>query len=446
LYDVRFVKANYLATTLHLRIYGAESPRTDSAELVMRLVKLTVIWGQVFDDRGHPLSGARITAMLKEGASFRKSQYKTIVDQRGEYRLHGLPPGHYTVAALYNSTSGEGGSGMAFCPANHTSTLAVGPDAGTVRCDFIIPSQPPHKIAGRVITKEGNNQRFIASLVVAEFTDLVVATTYTDGGGSYSFDGLASGSYFVFLSGPVALAMPERAMLAEEAMYGRVRVDVADHDVTGLTTAVYPGTTVAFSLVSVGTGTPCSEAVQVDLALAEGWAILGGHRVLLSSKNRQIVQGLAPARYRMLLSAGAPLCSFQPIRYGSTTSELDGLDLSDTASGEAVGLLVAISRSELSNYVPVSPSPESCLVMMLPYKANTDMQVFLIRPGEGGDADFLSSGRYGVRVLQLSYSRHSQWWVGLKGLRDVVIPGDYERRTAPFECEQKPTVQGGPQR
>lgn len=76
------------------------------AGLDVRLAPGAVISGRIYDQFGKPQAGARVTALERrryggqdQMARARSSSGLTTTDDRGEYRIYGLPPGEFYVAA-----------------------------------------------------------------------------------------------------------------------------------------------------------------------------------------------------------------------------------------------------------------------------------------------------------------------------------------------------------
>ncbi len=73
-------------------------------DMVLRLIPTGAITGRVYDEAGDPIEGGRIRALRH---SYERNQRQfvqaatAVTNDRGEYRLYGLPPGQYYVSATY---------------------------------------------------------------------------------------------------------------------------------------------------------------------------------------------------------------------------------------------------------------------------------------------------------------------------------------------------------
>jgi hypothetical protein len=79
---------------------------------LLRMVRAGTISGIVFDDQGRAIPNALVAAVLPDALDPARSQTVQVAqtDDRGGYRLVGLPPGTYFVSAAAQSISAEPGS------------------------------------------------------------------------------------------------------------------------------------------------------------------------------------------------------------------------------------------------------------------------------------------------------------------------------------------------
>ena len=82
----------------------ATFPLANKNTIGIGLTQASAISGQVLDGQGNPLQGANVYAIARRGADGapRYIQFGNLghTDDNGKYRLHGLPPGHYSVAVV----------------------------------------------------------------------------------------------------------------------------------------------------------------------------------------------------------------------------------------------------------------------------------------------------------------------------------------------------------
>ncbi len=155
-YTLAALKGGYVQTT-----YGARRPGRGQgvplalvngqrlADLTIRLLRGSVITGTVTEQNGRPaaFAGVQVTEVDTTGGARKPvlGAHRTTTDDRGEYRVFGLPPGEYLVMALPPSSAGTAGlrrvteaeiqwaaaaSSAAATPGFAQTPLATAPPAG----------------------------------------------------------------------------------------------------------------------------------------------------------------------------------------------------------------------------------------------------------------------------------------------------------------------------
>jgi hypothetical protein len=126
-YTIAAVKPGYVSAT-----YGEKQPGRGPGIVVsllagqrhdgmhMRLIRGGVITGRIFDDGGRPFAGAPVTVMESRIVNGQQRfvtppvgpgavlEPRAVTDDRGIYRIYGLPAGEYIVSAIA-SVAGAGG-------------------------------------------------------------------------------------------------------------------------------------------------------------------------------------------------------------------------------------------------------------------------------------------------------------------------------------------------
>jgi hypothetical protein len=105
-YVVRISKTNYIETSIRIRTASL------GERLVIRLVRCGSIGGRVADLNGAPVANAYIYAL---GGT---QPVDVETDANGEYRIFGLKPGKYRIAAAYGQH--DAGRGAHWCSAAAT--------------------------------------------------------------------------------------------------------------------------------------------------------------------------------------------------------------------------------------------------------------------------------------------------------------------------------------
>lgn len=249
----------------------------DTATLT--LVKGGVITGKVTNSSGEPVVGALVKAIkvreandkqvrvrgdvgsqITESMEMMLGPFKT--DDRGIYRIYGLAPGYYQVAA--GGRSGQGfslggenaydGDAPTYYPSGTIETAAdvtvlAGVDAANI--DIRYRENRGHSIGGTVTVSAGPAPQAITVLLSRATNGVVDATTVVMAGRDrFGFDTLLDGEYVVTAmgtSGNMGMAAGAEGITASVSQPRRVTVRGAD--VSGINLVVEPLASIAGRIV-----------------------------------------------------------------------------------------------------------------------------------------------------------------------------------------------------
>jgi hypothetical protein len=260
-------------------------------EIELRLTPWGAITGRVLDDLREPVEGARVQLLeVRYEAGQRRLVPAGEVldarsDDRGEFRLYGLMPGRYVVAAGVGqvATADMPGFARSYYPGVPSATSAqfvtvsAGDDVQAI--DVVLVRAQTFRVAGRVLDafgqpRTGGNMQMFPSFAAGATASVGVSARLNDDG-SFEFPNVAPGQY-------VIQAYRGRTGAASEGEFGAIRVAVADRDVTGLVLQTAMGSTITGRVVldplaaarSVPTGGIEVSPVPADfdLAPARNWA------------------------------------------------------------------------------------------------------------------------------------------------------------------------------
>lgn len=222
-----------------------------------------VITGKVTNSDGRPVIEEKISISpveTKQGYTyFDNSTAQTRTDDRGIYRMFGVPPGKYRVAAGENqdvSVGRElGGSGYrrtfhpATADASEATIIEVTEGGEATNVDITLArSIVKYSVRGRII--DGDSGQPLANISYG--VERYVSDNYTAGlrtgavtnkDGEFRLDNLAPGKYAVFFDTP-----PDSDWRADH-----LRFDVIDQDVKGLTVRTSRGSSISGVIVPDGT-------------------------------------------------------------------------------------------------------------------------------------------------------------------------------------------------
>ncbi len=214
--------------------------------VTLNLTRGGVITGTVTSASGEPLVQIAVRATLIRDANanvnstFRFPQERTT-DDRGVYRLYGLPAGTYIVSAGGRMTTFSLGvydsEAPTFAPSSTRDTAAeVEVKAGqeTSGIDIRYRAEPGHSISGTVTGQTSGNAfaNIALSQVVHGVSQLVAVSYQPQNGKGFAFYGLPDGDY--------DLAAQFQAVQVEPQASEPLHVTVRGRDVAGLNVVLNP--------------------------------------------------------------------------------------------------------------------------------------------------------------------------------------------------------------
>ena len=205
------------------------------------LVRGGVITGKVTDSDGRPLIEEDVIILpadARRGSLYSMPPLYARTDDRGIYRMFGIPPGKYKVAAGQDGNdlfgSGAGGYIRTFHPAvteaSQATVIEVSEGSEATNVDITLPDPVVYYSAhGQII--DGDTGQPLANLsygvqryINENHTVGLTTGAVSNKDGEFKLDNLSPGKYAVFLEVP-----PGSDWRADY-----VRFEVTDQDVTGL--------------------------------------------------------------------------------------------------------------------------------------------------------------------------------------------------------------------
>ena len=409
-YRIEATKANYIGATV--RLQGV------AGGLVIRLVRCGSISGQVMDGQGQPILGAAVYAMPKPAsgpvrpfAMLAPGTYARV-DERGGYRLYGLPPGEYAVAAAYGaSTSMFGSTGGASVKAGLGSGVQLYPTNQRLQffgvtggeqyrnIDFAVIPTVLHSVSGKVELPDPKTRYWLA-LVAADEPALAQSVTETKPDGSFRFEGIPAGSYTLTASGPTR-GYGGRAVLAPQPYFGRTQVSVGV-DVDDVTVTVQRGLSVPFLLSAQEAGSGCPASAQVTLTALEDFAAMIDRTGEVSMGKEQAVADLAPTRYQIGASGLGESCYLA----------LDAvLDLTAGGKDGPVPVVVAVAGAIHGKLTGAANPGDFAVALVAADPDRSASPVQVVFPGADGRFAFggLRTGRYRIVTQPAGEASRARW-------------------------------------
>lgn len=318
---------------------GSALPVADgqAADIVIRMLRGSVITGTVLDHANQPAANTVVSAMryVMQNGERRLSPAGVggIADDRGVYRIYGLAPGDYVIGAATESPSlsspsselrlladrGTGERTVSFAStffpgtaiASQAAAITLGRAEERAGIDFSLQLVPTARVEGTVTLPDGSpapagTQVNLLPAAQAGFPGASrggFRTARAGEDGAFSFGDVSPGTYTVLARATVPAA---QAGLPAQLTWAASEIAVDGEPVTGLSLGLQPGMSIAGQLRFEGTGAkPANlEAVRVSVqpAQAEGTVSFAPSPVALDAGGSFVVPGITPGRYRLVAS------------------------------------------------------------------------------------------------------------------------------------------------
>ena len=257
------------------------APAQVLTDIDVGLVQQLWVSGRILDSDGTPFAGAIVSALRPVFIDDRREMVtvaEIITNDRGEYRLFGLPAGQYFISAVdpaFLATRDHQGPlvyAATFYPgvaSPETATrLTLEPGQPRENVDFSLNIVKPARVSGK-ITSYDNRQLVAGAVVMSPFrADKPASYTVTDvdirPDGTYEFANVPSGRFIIRSRGEI-----DREGLA---LFAAFTLSVEGHNVGGVDMTLYPGARVQ-GLIEWGGTTPRPlnlSTVRVRAPMADG--------------------------------------------------------------------------------------------------------------------------------------------------------------------------------
>jgi hypothetical protein len=349
-----------------MEVYGAGSqgsggtPLTLSAGQVLkniefRLTSLGAISGTVVDERGKPVSGARVIAT----GSTSKSNGAVVTDSTGEFRFPNLAPGSYTLMAIpmegqpapaARASAGEPDEPEERLAATYYPSAAdavgaipleVAPGQELQGIKIAVRKVPLYHVRGKVVTSSTEISPEKVRLSLMPRTQATAGGPASSSGntpapdGSFDLGGVRPGSYYLaaLLSSNMGGSISFRGDGADPEVtgllfVGRAGVDVTDRDVNGVVLRIGDPLQIQGTIGMEGQDNADLSGVRIQLKLLDG--LLGNvTRATLGAENTFTLTNVAPGKHAISVSGLPAYAYVKSIRLGDQETIDSGLDLTD---------------------------------------------------------------------------------------------------------------------
>jgi hypothetical protein len=306
LYRIEFSKAGYATTAVLAAVDGDEV-------FVVRLAAGGTIAGRVTNAEGTAVVGARVLAMLPgpDGSvlPFRGPGSEGVaVDDRGLYRLSGLPPGRYAVAVSSLDLDSSPAAGIELFPNSGTPrTFSVAGGEEYRNIDFVTSPVATGALRGRVTLPDRAGVVLVA-IVPRDGPSMATAKTVADQDGVFQFPSIPAGRYSVIAAGPSSGNGGMAGILDGDPFFGRADLDVAPGSESNIEVGMERGRTLPLRLA--GEDTCAGGSATVHLWPTDGGGAQLDRQIPVNSATIVKAAGLAPVRYAVGVSGQARSCFY----------------------------------------------------------------------------------------------------------------------------------------
>ncbi len=310
------------------------NPGERRGNIVFNLIPFAVISGRVVDEDGEPLAHVRMQAMRSSFESGRRQLVGSAgasTDDRGEYRVFGLPPGKYYVQAAPSQRQGEEESYVPFfypgvTDPGQAAPLEVRAGGDLHGVDFRLARTRTVRVRGKVGAAP-DGPRVDRGLVVFLFPRggtvgaLRNQNSIVDSQGNFEIRGVPPGSYVL------TAFQSDR----QRRFFARQPVEVGSATVEGINLVLLPGMEFA-GRVRFEDGTGKLEGLRVRLASRNGPGAIAQPK----PDGTFAFQNLAADEYTFSVVGLSEDCYLKAARLGGVDVLERGVDL---ARGDVPGAL-----------------------------------------------------------------------------------------------------------
>ncbi|HEX6323749.1 MAG TPA: carboxypeptidase-like regulatory domain-containing protein [Vicinamibacterales bacterium] len=214
------------------------------------LIEHLWVAGRILDSDGTPFGGAVVSAMRAVYLGDRRELIpvaEIITDDRGEYRLFGLPPGQYYITAVDPAflSTGDHEGPLVYAPTFYpgvvspdgAARITLEPGAPRENIDFPLSIIKPARVRGRIASYD-NQQLFSGAVVMSPYSSSQSASFTTS-----RVDIKPDGTYEFFNVPPGRFIIRSRGETSSEGvtLFGSFTLSVKGENVSGVDMTLLPG-------------------------------------------------------------------------------------------------------------------------------------------------------------------------------------------------------------
>ena len=414
--------------------------------LVLRLTPQGAITGKVLDEEGEAAPGTNVIVLRQMG--FVNSRRLTKVDwvvtnDLGEYRIPGLSPGRYFLAADGRHTSGPSGSSDAsedYVPSFYPGTTdaaaaaAIQVEAGQTISGINIPLRRSrvYHLRGRVLAglASGTLRSIQVTLLPKRQEDVMMGLAQMTGmataEGAFEFRGVQPGSYYL-----VAIRTEGQVQMLD-----RMPIEVAGSNLEDVVFAIGDRLDLPGSVRVEGERTVALQGVVLSLLPSDGLPMVPPSAAV-SENGVFRLTGVSRDSYRLNL-AGLPEGTYvKSVRLSGQDALDKALDLRQARSAPALEITLGAKAGAVEGLVRGDGKTLPASVILVPEPIRPNQPFLYKQASTDSDGRFkmsgLAPGDYKLYAFEeetdITLYIDSDWAKSLETAGDKVTIGDNGRES-----------------
>jgi hypothetical protein len=357
-----YVEQTYHPDSAHPALALVLEPGKTVEGILFQLARAGVILGRIIDEGGEPLANVEVEALVLQNRIMNRrtepapqiaSVQRVWTDDRGAYRLFGLPSGSYYVRASdsgflgltrlpygsgFNPVTMEGHPPVYFPGVRrlHDAQKIAVRAGQEVRIDFSLHVEKTYSISGKIHGADGKPVGYREATISEYDTragtgfSSLMAEVWTDEQGGFEFKIVSPGSYLVWI-----MTRDE-----DNRYWAGQHVEVADRNVSGVQLQMRPAIEVSGRVEAAEESKPDFQQTRIDLRVDGERDDAPAETAEVQKAGTFKFSGLSRTRHRLEVTGLPDGWYLRTVTFGNQNVQEHGLDLADDTTHE---LVIAIS-------------------------------------------------------------------------------------------------------
>lgn len=333
-------------------------------KLAVSLPRGGVVTGTVLDEFGDPIAGATVNALrYRYGPRGRQLMPSNAAqtDDRGAFRIYGLPPGDYYISALLRSPQqmmfapGTSAPLEGYAPTYYPGTpnaaeatrITVRAAQETTNISMALVAARMARISGRAVNSRGAPivQGMVMAMPADRMSMGMMTPSMTGIDGAYQLTGLAPGSY--------TLTIRPRGMPSPDSEFASLRLTVGSTDIDNLMLMTAPGA-VARGVITTDEGIAppvLPEQISLIARPTDPDSMTGIGQADVNPDWTFQITGLADTRVITGMVAQSPEWAVKAVYHNANEITDTGLEFTPGSTVDGLNVVLTRRQTELSGRI-----------------------------------------------------------------------------------------------